>query len=104
MTVFDEEHTGCPIEVIMEDMANKINDNMLSDCKVKIREIVAIINFSTELIENIPWKIGHEKTIGEIGATFDDGCDNFEAMFDYAHNRNEFLWCYRIVDEMWLHH
>ena len=52
-SVFDEERTGCSIEITTADMVSKIHDIVLADRWVKIREIADTIDISTECIQNI---------------------------------------------------
>lgn len=52
-SVFDEERPGRPIEVTTDEMVNKVHDIVLSDRRVKVREIVEMLNISIERVSHI---------------------------------------------------
>ena len=58
-SVFDEERAAHPIEATTGDMVKKIHDIVLADRRLKIREIVDIVDILTERIQNIL----HEKLV-----------------------------------------
>lgn len=43
-SVFDEEHPDRPVDVTADDMINKVHHFILSNCRMKIKEIAKMIN------------------------------------------------------------
>lgn len=111
-SVFDEERPGRPIEVTTEDMVNKIHDIVLTDCRVKIKEIGDIVDISIERIQNIL----HEKLgMRKLSARWvprlltEEQKRNRMTTSEYCldmfkRNPKEFLWRFVTVDETWIHH
>ena len=51
MHTTDAEHSGCPVEIMIEEMINKIHD-MLEDCLMKVPQIAEKVNISIALVFN----------------------------------------------------
>ena len=79
-----------PIEVITEDMVNKIHDIVLVDRWVKIREIANIVKISTERIQNVLREtLGMKKLSARwvpclLTVEQTESHDNFKALFGHV--------------------
>ena len=107
----DEQRPGRPVEVSSIEMINKVHDLVLSDRRVKVREIVEAIGISQGTI----FSILHEKLgLKKISArwvprllTADNkrirvlNCKTGLDLF--RRNPEEFLRRYITVDETWIH-
>jgi histone-lysine N-methyltransferase SETMAR len=111
-SVLDEERPGRPIEVTTDDMVDKIHDIVLADRRVKIREIVEMLNISYERV----WHILHEHLgMKKLSArwvprllTVDQKRNRVTTSKDcldmFKRNPNQFLRRFVTVDETWIHH
>jgi len=66
----DEHRSGRPVEVTSSEMIVKIHDMVLSDRRIKVREIVEATGISQGSVFNFARKIGFEKNLGKMGAAF----------------------------------
>jgi hypothetical protein len=83
ISVLNEERPGRSIEVTTDEIIHKIEDNVLADRRMNIREIVEIRGISSEPVQNIVHKY---------------------RMTASKRNPKEFLRRFVTVDETWIHH
>jgi histone-lysine N-methyltransferase SETMAR len=108
----DGQRTGRPKEVKTEEMIDKIHDIVLNDRRVKLREIVNIVNISYERVWNILNEHLHMKKLSarwvprlltidqkRVRVTISKHCLEL-----FKHNPSEFLRRFITVDETWVHH
>lgn len=111
-TVFDEDRSGRPIEVTTDDMVKKIENIVLADRRIKLREIVDAVNVSIERVQNILEEILDMKKVSARWVprllteeqkrnrlTTSEQCS---AVF--KRNSKEFLRRFVTVNETWVHH
>lgn len=111
-SIFDEERPGRPNEVTTEEMINKIHDIVLADRRVKLREIVDIVNISKERVENILHKHLHMRKLSArwvprlltIDQKRNRVTTSVECLEMLRRNPDDFLRRYITVDETWIHH
>ena len=110
-STIDEQRPGRPVEVSSNEMTNKVHDLVLSDRRVKVREIVE----ATGISQGTVFTILHEKLgLKKISArwvprllTVDNkrirvlNCKTGLDLF--CRNPDEFLRRYITVDETWIH-
>jgi hypothetical protein len=53
ISVLNEERSGSSIEVTTDEMIHKIHDIVVADRRMNIREIVEIVDISSEPVQNI---------------------------------------------------
>lgn len=111
-TVFDEDRPGRPIEVTTDDMVKKIENIVLADRRIKLREIVDAVNVSIERVQYIlEEKLGMKKVSARWvprllteeqkrnRLTTSEQC-----LAVFKRNPKEFLRRFVTVDETWVHH
>lgn len=108
----DAERSGRPKEVTTEEMIEKIHDIVLNDRKVKLSEIVDIVNISKERVGNI---LHEHLLMKKLAArwvprslTIDQKRNRVttskHCLEMFKRNSNEFLRRFITVDETWIHH
>ena len=108
----DEHRSGCPVEVITPEMIDKIHDMVLSDRRIKVREIVE----ATGISQGTVFSVLHEKLgVEKISARWvprllseenkrNRVVDSDAVLALFCRNPDEFLSRYITVDETWIHH
>jgi histone-lysine N-methyltransferase SETMAR len=108
----DAERSGRPIEVTNEEMINKIHDIVLEDRRVKVREIVNMVNISSERVCNI---LHEHLCMKKLSArwvprllTVDQKRNRVtmskQCLDKFQRNPSEFLRRYVTMDETWIHY
>lgn len=108
----DEPRSGRPKEVTTDEMIAKIHKIVMSDRRLKVREIAEIVSISTERVNNILHEhLGMKKlcarwvprllTLDQKRVRMDVSSDNLER---FKRNPTEFLRRFITVDETWVHH
>ena len=65
--------SGCPIEAAMPEIIDKVHDIVLTDRRVKVRELVEVIchrHITWHSDFNFAQTIKYEKAIGKMSAAF----------------------------------
>ena len=108
----DEHRPGRPVEVTTPEMINKIHDMVLSDRRIKVREIVEATGISQDTV----FSILHEKlSVKKISARWvprllseenkrNRVVDSEAILAFLRRNTQEFLRRYITVDETWVQH
>ena len=103
---------GRPNEVTTEEMIEKIHDIVLNDRRVKLREIVDIVNISYERVFNIIHEHLHMRKLSARWVprllTIDQKRNRVttskQCLGMIRHNRDDFWRRLITVDETWIHH
>ncbi|XP_023217030.1 histone-lysine N-methyltransferase SETMAR-like [Centruroides sculpturatus] len=108
----DEHRSGRPVEVTTPEMIDKIHDMVLSDRRIKVREIVE----ATGISQGTVFSILHEKLgVKKISARWvprllsvenkrNRVVDSEAILALFRRNPDEFLRRYITVDETWIHY
>jgi len=111
-SVFDEERTGRPADVVTEEIIQKVCDMILADRRTKVREVAKAIGVSTGTAINIL----HDKlAMKKLSArwvprllTVDNKRMRLSTLKQclelFKRNPKEFLRRVVTVDETWIHH
>lgn len=111
-SIFDEDRPGRPVEVTTGDMVKKIENIVLSDRRIKLREIVDIVNVSIERVQHI---LEHKLGMKKVSARWVPRLLTEEqkltrkqisrhCLDKYESSPGEFLRRFVTVDETWIHH
>lgn len=111
-STIDEQRSGRPKEVTTPEMIDKIHDIVLADRRVKVREIVEIVNISYERVHNILHEHLDMKKLSAKWVprllTIDQKRNreviSKQCLDIYQRNPDEFLRRFITVDETWIHH
>lgn len=112
LTTDDAPRTGRPIEVVTPANIKKIHSIILTDHKVKLREIAAKTKISTERVGYIlheclkmrklcsQW-VPHSLTLDQKKRRVSISKRNLDV---FKRDRKEFLSCFVTMDETWIHY
>lgn len=108
----DEHRSGRPKEVTTPEMIEKVHDIVLNDRKVKVREIVDILNISYERVHHILHEHLHMKKLSARwvprSLTVDQKRNRVttseQSLAMLTRNPAEFLRRFITVDETWIHY
>jgi histone-lysine N-methyltransferase SETMAR len=108
----DEPRSGRPIEVTTAEMTEKVRKIVLTDRRVKVREIAETVSISTERVRNIlhehlTMKKLCSRWVPRLLTPVQKQCRkdiSTDCLALYKSNPTEFLRRFITVDETWVHH
>lgn len=111
-SVHDEPRSGRPNEVTTQENIDKIQNIVMANPKIKLSEIVDILNMSKERVGNILHEHLHMKKLSArwvprsltIDQKWQRVRDSKACLELFKRNSAEFIRRYITVDETWIHH